>query len=142
MLPADCVQQVYVCHLVRQREGKRCSPEQNVVASVGCILTGFPVIAFSFWYLSNCFYLCKTSRCKALPFSSETLLFPLDPCFAHLCEMAHLLHCLRYPRIRVSCIYSCNRENSKGRKKTFVLFVDQKALQTWVARQKIDFFKA
>lgn len=76
-------------------------------ASVGCSLAGFPGMAFSFLHLSNCFYLCKGSRWKALPGGSGTSVFPLGICCAHLCEMAqrsHLLDCLQYPEWG-SCAY-------------------------------------
>lgn len=111
-------------------------------ASVGCSLTEFPVMVFSFLCLRNCFYLCKMSGCKALPVGSGTLLFPRGTCFAHSCEMAqrsHLLHCLQYPRMGGLCIYSCNYKNPNGRRKSFVLYVDQKPFQTWAVRQKIQF---
>lgn len=52
--PADRVPQVHVCHLARQREGERFSPEHSMVASVDCVLMVFPIVAFSFLHLSNC----------------------------------------------------------------------------------------
>lgn len=51
--PADRVPQVHACHLARQGERERFSPEHSMVASMDCVLTVFPAAAFPFLHLST-----------------------------------------------------------------------------------------